>query len=121
MWLFWAAFGIGLPLFFRALRLVINVRTDGVQVRFWPLVQRDISFEQIVRCQVERDYHPLTRYGGWGVRGSAKDRAYGISGKQGVRLTLQNGNQIVLGTPRAEELALAVEAHLPATARGLSQ
>ena len=121
MWLFWAAFGVGLPLFFRALRLVIEVRTDGIEVRFWPLAQRHISFEQIARCQVEQDYRPLTRYGGWGIRGLGKDRAYSVAGTQGVRLTLHNGNQIVLGTPRAEELALAIEAHLPATARSLSQ
>lgn len=121
MWLFWAIFGIGFPLFFRALRLVIDVGTDGIKLRYWPLTQRHISFEQIAHCQVEQDYHPLTRYGGWGIRGVGKDRAYSVSGKQGVRLTLHNGDRLVIGTPRAGELALAVEAHLPPEARRILQ
>ena len=116
LWLFWAAFGIGMPLFFLVLRLVVEVEADGVTLRYWPLMQRHIYFRQIARCQVEQDYRPLTRYGGWGIRGLGKDRAYSVAGQQGVRLALHDGSRLLIGTQRPDELALAIDVHLAATA-----
>lgn len=111
MWLFWILFGIGLPLFFFFLRLVVEVREDGVWLRFIPLTTRTIPFEEIERCEAT-DYQPVRKYGGWGIRGFANNRAYNVSGNQGVRLHLRNGQVVVIGSQRSQELALAIDSHL---------
>ncbi len=112
MWLFWLLFGIGLPLFFVYLRLVTEVRADGVWLRYVPLTKRMIPFAEIERCEAV-DYKPLRQYGGWGVRGLGSNRAYNVSGSHGVRLHLRNGDVVVIGSQRPQELALAIDTRLP--------
>ncbi len=111
VWLFWVLFGIGLPLFFLWLCLVVEVNDEGVWLRFIPLTRRLIRFADIERCEAV-DYQPLRQYGGWGVRGFSSNRAYNVSGRQGVRLTLRNGDVVLIGSQRAADLALAIDSHL---------
>ncbi|MBE2232177.1 MAG: hypothetical protein IAE85_01645 [Anaerolinea sp.] len=111
VWLFWVLFGIGLPLFFFWLRLVVEVNDEGVWLRFIPLTRLTIRFADIERCEAV-DYRPLRQYGGWGVRGFNSNRAYNVSGRQGVRLTLRNGNVVLIGSQRAADLALAIDSRL---------
>ena len=49
VWLFWALFGIGLPVFFLYLRLVVEVNDEGVWLRYIPLTKRLIRFGDIER------------------------------------------------------------------------
>ena len=111
VWLFWLLFGIGLPLFFVYLRLLVEVREDGVWLRFIPLTTRVIPFEQIEQVEAV-DYKPLRQYGGWGIRGLGSNRAYNVSGSEGVRLRLRNGDVVVIGSRRSDALALAIDAGL---------
>jgi hypothetical protein len=111
VWLFWALFGIGLPLFFVYLRLVVEVDEKGVRLRYSPLTKRTIKFDEIEHCEAV-DYQPLRRYGGWGIRGLGSNRAYNVSGSQGVRLHLRNGDVVIIGSQRPQDLALAIDAHL---------
>ncbi len=60
-----------------------------------------------------RTYKPLREYGGWGIRGLANHRAYNVSGSQGVELTLRDGRRILIGSQKAQELALAIQSQLP--------
>jgi hypothetical protein len=111
VWLFWVLFGIGLPLFFVYLRLVVEVDDQGVGLRYAPLTRRFIRFDEIERCEAT-DYQPLRQYGGWGIRGVGSNRAYNVSGSQGVRLYLRSGDVVVIGSQRSKELALAIDVHL---------
>lgn len=111
MWLFLVLFGAGLPLFFAVLRLVVEVRDDGVWLRYIPLTRRIITFDQIERCE-PLEYQPLRQYGGWGIRGLGSNRAYNVSGSQGVRLHLRNGDMVLIGSQRSQELALAIDTRL---------
>jgi hypothetical protein len=104
-------FGIGLPLFLAWLRLVIDVDDQGVTLRYAPLSGRRIRFDEIERCEAV-DYQPLRQYGGWGVRGLGSNRAYNVSGSQGVRLHLRSGDLVLIGSQRAHDLALAIDTHL---------
>ncbi|HSN78541.1 MAG TPA: DUF6141 family protein [Anaerolineae bacterium] len=112
VWLFLVLFGIGLPLFFVVLRLVIEVNDAGVWLRYFPLTKRMITFDQIERCEAV-GYQPLRQYGGWGIRGLGSNRAYNVSGSQGVRLHLRSGDVVVIGSQRSQELALAIDTRLP--------
>jgi len=110
MWLIALLFGIGLPVFFHRLRLIVEVQDDHIYIRYVPLATRQIPFAEIERYQV-RTYQPIKEYGGWGIRGWSPDKiAYNVSGNRGVELELHGGRKIMIGSQRPEELAQAIEA-----------
>jgi hypothetical protein len=52
-----------------------------------------------------RKYSPIKEYGGWGFRyGFKNGKAYNISGNMGLQLILKNGDRILIGTQKPEEL-----------------
>jgi hypothetical protein len=97
---------------FFCMRLDVAVGDDGVRIRFPPIVNRTIAFDDIRSC-VARTYRPIWEYGGWGIRFGPSGTAYNVSGNRGVQLTLRNGKRILIGSQRADELAAAISAHLP--------
>jgi hypothetical protein len=115
MWLIWVLFGIGFPLFFHALKLVVEVLEDSIHIRYIPLASRKIPFHEINRFEA-RTYGPIREYGGWGIRWWGKHRlAYSVSGDRGVELTLDGGRRVMIGSQRSEELAWAIARALDKT------
>jgi len=56
-----------------------------------------------------RRYRPLAEYDGWGIRwGLHKKRAYIMSGDMGVELELSDGERLLVGSKRPDELANAI-------------
>ena len=109
MVLFWLLFGIGLPLFFLYMRLVVTVNDKAISIHFRPLVRRTILIKDVVDVEA-RKYSPLGEYGGWGIRGLGSKRAFNVSGNQGVALILTDGSTVMIGSQRAGELARAIAA-----------
>jgi len=102
--------GVGL---FAALALIpmamIELRTtitdDGVEVRFWPFSRRRI-FKSEIKSMHVRSYSPIGEYGGWGYRiGGSAGKAYNMMGNRGLQLELHDGEKILIGTQRPEELS----------------
>lgn len=113
LWLLVVLLGVGLPALFLAMRLVVEVHADGIDVRFRPFTHRSIPVTDIVAAQA-RTYRPVIEYGGWGIKGwTRKKVAYNVSGNQGVELRLRDGRSIMLGSQRFEELETAIRAILP--------
>ena len=91
MWIFWIVFGVGLPLLFYFVKLIVEVKEDGIHIRFFPLHSRTILFKNLRSYEV-RQYRPILDYGGWGIRWRpGKGWAYNVSGNRGVQLELLNG------------------------------
>jgi hypothetical protein len=110
IWLFWLLIGIGLPLLFLYMKLIVEVGDDGVHIRYVPFVSRLIPFEEIEGHEA-RSYKPIREYGGWGIRWwGGQRRAYNVSGDQGVELKLRSGDRIMIGSQRADALAEAISA-----------
>jgi hypothetical protein len=109
MVLLWLVFGIGLPLFFLYLRLVVTVTDSYVEIHFRPLTRRTIPIAKVSHVEA-RNYAPLREYGGWGIRGLGGNRAYNVSGDRGVTLVLTDGRKVLIGSQRADELAQAIVA-----------
>ena len=107
VFLTWLIFGVGFPLFFLWLHMVVEVIPGVVIVRYRPFVNRRIPIGQIARVE-PRVYRPLGEFGGWGIRGWGGRVAYNVSGDTGVELTLADGRQILIGTQRAADLAGAI-------------
>ena len=89
-------------------KMTTIVDAAGVHVRFVPFVNKTFALDQIVAWPA-KTYDPI-EYGGWGVRGwpSRYGWAYNVSGNHGVELEFKNGNRLMLGTQRADELARAI-------------
>jgi hypothetical protein len=109
MALLWLLFGIGLPIFFFYLRLVVTVTDRAIEIHFRPLTRRTISMAEIAHAEA-RTYSPLREYGGWGIRGFGGNRAYNVSGDRGVELLLTDGRKVLIGSQRADELEQAITA-----------
>jgi hypothetical protein len=98
-------FGVLLPLFMYSLKLVTEVRQDGLYVRFYPfhLSFKRYQYESINSYKV-REYSPLKEYGGWGIRYGLKGMAYNVSGNLGVQLEFKGGKSLLIGSQKPEEL-----------------
>lgn len=98
-------FGVLLPLFMYSLKLITEVRQDGLYVRFYPfhLSFRHYPYESINSYSV-REYSPLKEYGGWGIRYGRKGMAYNVSGNLGVQLEFKGGKSLLVGSQKPEEL-----------------
>jgi hypothetical protein len=111
----WLLFGIGIPVMWYQVRLVIEVHADQVVIRYVPFLVRRIPLDTIVKVQA-RSYHPLREFGGWGIRFVlfGNKRAYSVSGNRGVELLLNNERRILIGSEQADQLAQAIEVRLRA-------
>ncbi|MDQ7778761.1 MAG: DUF6141 family protein, partial [Planctomycetota bacterium] len=109
LWLVVLFCGIGLPWFLVSCRLVTEVRSDHIYVRFHPFWPRRIRFNEIKRCSA-RTYSPLREYGGWGLKWMpGSGWAYNMSGNRGIQLELETGKRILIGTQKPEEFLAALE------------
>ena len=111
--IFWFIFGIGLPALFFFSRLVTEVRDDGIYIRFTPFhrTSHRIAFTEVKQYEV-RTYRPIREYGGHGIRYSSKGKAYNVSGDRGVQIELLNGERLLIGSQRADELWRAIQANV---------
>jgi len=88
-------------------QLHVRVTRTGVVLRFgaFPLLQRVVALSDIEAVEAVR-YSPLGEFGGWGIRwGLGGKRAWSIQGNQAVRLTLQGGKLLYVGSQNPERLA----------------
>jgi len=99
---------LAVALLLYVMRLSVQVDTEAVHIRFFPIWKKTIPFAEIVRWEA-RTYRPSLEYGGWGIRYSLGNGwAYNVSGNRGVQLELANGKRILIGSQRAEALARAI-------------
>ena len=107
-----AIFGILLPLFFFSMRMITEIRPDGLYVRFFPFHRtfRHTPWENVAAFEAVA-YRPIRDYGGWGIRYGAKGRAYNVSGNRGLRLSMTDGRRLMIGSARTEELRDAFASH----------
>jgi hypothetical protein len=101
--------GLGLPAWVLFIRLVVEVRPEGICYRFVGMHLRPhrIAWDDVA-CFYARRYKPIREYGGWGVRWSASGKAYNVKGDRGVQLVLRDGRRVLFGSQRAAELEEAI-------------
>jgi hypothetical protein len=86
-------------------RLVTEVRQGALLIRMrglWRLRRVPLDRIQLV----ETITHDIARdYGGYGIRSTREGKAYVANGGRGVRVTLDKGEKLVVGSERPDELA----------------
>jgi hypothetical protein len=107
--LIWLAFGIGLPLLFYFTRLITEVRSDGIYIKFVPFhfKFKHYPYPEIKSYEV-REYKPIREYGGWGIRYGLNGKVYNVYGNKGIQLTFKNNKKLLIGTQKPEELYRAI-------------
>lgn len=87
-----------------------RVEYDGIHIQFFPihLSEKLIEWEDIKEFEAE-EYNPLLEFGGWGIRWRPQKIAYNVRGNHGVRITKENGKQVLIGSERADELESAIK------------
>ncbi|BBI35497.1 hypothetical protein KCTCHS21_48960 [Cohnella abietis] len=106
----WFVFGIVFPIFMLKIKLIIEVRDDGLYIRFMPF---HIRYKQFLHKDIEHYesiiYSSFERFGGWGIRTNLKgETAYNMNGKQGLEFKLRN-QTVVIGTQKPKELQRAMD------------
>lgn len=104
-----AVFGILFPYLFYSLKLITEVRYDGLSVKFFPLQfhSHKISYEEVKKYEI-RTYSALKEYGGYGIRLGAKGKAYNVYGNKGMQFEFQDGKSLLVGTQRPQEFFSAL-------------
>lgn len=94
-----------ITLLFVIMRLDTKINKEGIYVRLYPLHLnfKFYKWDEIEKAYI-RKYNPILEFGGWGLRIGFKGMAYNVSGNKGLQLEFKNGNKLLIGTNRAEEL-----------------
>lgn len=102
---------VGVFLFF-FLQLKTSINSIGIHYQFIPFhrKKRLIAWNEIETIAVIT-YRPLFDYGGWGIRMKSLDGsniALNVSGKIGIYMQLKNGNKLLIGTQKKQEVETIV-------------
>ena len=100
----------GMTLLFFSFRLETIITTESVSVRFFPFhIKPVVITKQQIKNAFVREYKPIREYGGWGLKGSSKNKAYNVSGNVGLQLILKDEAKVLIGTNNHDELEKAME------------
>ncbi len=88
--------------------LTIEIDAERLHASFGPgLIHRTIPLQDI--AAVEQVQTPW--YYGWGIRWTPQGTLYNVSGKQAIKITLQNGRTVLFGTDEPDALCNALRRH----------
>lgn len=102
--------GILTPLFIWSYSLTIQIRDNGLFVRFFPFHWsfRRISLEALQKFE-KRTYSVIRDLGGWGIRTCSGKSSMVFWGNQGIQFEYANGQQFILGSKSPDELVSVIE------------
>jgi hypothetical protein len=102
------AINLVMTFLFYSFKLNTQINGEGISIRFFPFhfTFKKYSWNELTKVYV-REYSPISEFGGWGLRYGFSDRgrAYNVSGNMGLQLILSNGDKILIGTNKSEELS----------------
>ena len=111
MFFLMASISTGIIILFWKMRLITEVRQDGIYLRFPPFLLKERKFhgDAITEYYI-RQYKPIREYGGWGIRYGlgGYGRAYNVKGNTGMQLVFKNNKRMLIGTQRSEAFLRAV-------------
>lgn len=91
-----------------SMRLETKMDVNDITVRFFPFLKKSYRWIELSKVYV-RKYQPLGEFGGWGMRGLGKNRAWNISGNMGIQLEFKDGRKMLSGTKKPEEARIILE------------
>jgi hypothetical protein len=95
---------------------IYRITTAGLEIRMLGFPIRFVPAMDITAMQA-KDCNPLTDFGGWGIRGIGKMRAYIWGGNRCVYLQTHAGDEIYLGIRDADRMVRELESMAPVAHR----
>ena len=91
-------------------RLIVEVRDDGLYVRFVPfhIKYKMYPFDQIQSFHA-RQYNPIREYGGWGIRYGSSGKAFNVYGNRGIQIQFSDGGSLLIGSQKPDQLVSAMQ------------
>lgn len=85
--------------------LTVRVEQTGLLLHLGsvPLIRRRVPYDEIVALESVA-YHPIREFGGWGVRGFGRRRAWTARGNRAVKLTLTDDRELLVGSDHPQRL-----------------
>lgn len=92
-------------LLFITAKLKVNIDLVGIGYQWFPLMLRPKSINwDLVEYAWVRKSNSLKEYGGWGIKGTRKNRAINVSGNTGLQIVLSDERRIFIETQNPDEL-----------------
>ncbi|HWJ92568.1 MAG TPA: hypothetical protein VNR87_15730 [Flavisolibacter sp.] len=87
------------------MRMVTQIRTDGVYVKFPPFQPGFSRFiwENIQDIEV-RKFNALSEFNGWGIKYGLSGKGYVVAGDTGIQLILRDHSRVLISTHKAAEV-----------------
>ena len=96
------------PIFF--FKLKTRIDEVGIHFQFVPFhfSTKTIAWSELKSAKT-RKYDAISEYGGWGLKGGfiwkkSNGVAYNVSGDIGIQLEYNNGNKVLIGTQKTQEV-----------------
>lgn len=89
--------------------LLVTVERDGIRVGLGRvrILKTFIPFASVASLEAVT-YRPIRDFGGWGLRGSARKRAWTSRGNEAVRIILKDGREVYIGSDRPQALVTRI-------------
>lgn len=89
-------------------RLQTVISSDGIQVKYFPINRKKTYLWNEIDNVYVRQYKPR-EFGGYGFRGTKKNRALNIYGNWGLQLEFKEGGKLLIGTQLPDEIELILK------------
>lgn len=97
-------FVILLIIFFYTVKLTTQIGPNGVKARFSSdFFSKEFKWDEIKQIFI-RKYSPVAEYGGWGIRGFGRAKAYNVSGNYGIQIVTRDNKKFLIGTKEPEKV-----------------
>ncbi len=95
------SFCLGFIYLFKSICLQTEINQEAISIKFNPFVNKTILWRDVKSAEVIK----YGFVGGWGIRLWTKyGTVYNIKGSIGLRLELNNGKKVLIGTQKEKEL-----------------
>jgi len=86
-------------------KLILQIRTDGIYVRFppWQPFFSKYYWSDLSEVYV-REYEAMKEFFGWGLRMQPGRIGYIVAGNTGIEIILTNGKKILITTQQSDEI-----------------
>jgi hypothetical protein len=87
------------------IKMVTQIRDDGIYVRFPPFQPgfKKFLWKDIKQVYIRR-YDALSEYMGWGIKIGPMGRGYIVGGNMGIQIVLNNNYSVLIGTQQSEKV-----------------
>lgn len=85
------------------LRQDTRIDREGITTKFYPLgfSRKFFPWKNISEVYI-RQYSPIAEFGGWGIRGTKRKKAYNVAGNVGIQIVTTEKEKFLIGTQKPD-------------------